>query len=92
MGYKKCGCGLSKIAYILVFIGAINWGLVGLGMLLGGSGWNVVKMILGGWPMIEGIVYLLVGVAGVMTLMGCKCKACKACQAGDMPMKAPGTM
>lgn len=49
-------------------IGGLNWGLVGLGGLMGGD-WNVVKMILGGMPMVESIVYLLVGVATVMMIM-----------------------
>ena len=37
---------LHTIAWILIIIGALNWGLVGLGGLLGGN-WNVVSMILG---------------------------------------------
>lgn len=50
-------------------IGGLNWGLVGLGGLMGGKDWNVVNMILGGMPMVESIVYLLVGVATVMMIM-----------------------
>ena len=53
-------------------MGGINWGLVGLGGLLG-SNLNVVNMILGGMPMIENIVYLLVGLATL-------CKALKMCK------------
>lgn len=59
---------MQKIARLLVVIGGLNWGLVGLGGLMGGD-WNVVKMILGGMPMVESIVYLLVGVATVMMIM-----------------------
>ncbi len=69
---------MSMIAKILVIIGGINWGLVGLGMLLGSmSNWNVVNMILGSVPVVEGIVYLLVGISAVMMIFGCKCKKCK---------------
>jgi len=93
----KCGCGydggrctVSWIIKILVVIGGINWGLVGLGMLMSGgdmSKLNVVHMLLGSWPMVEAIVYLLVGVAAIMKLFHCKCKKCMGactCNAGGM--------
>ncbi|MFA5095359.1 MAG: DUF378 domain-containing protein [Candidatus Paceibacterota bacterium] len=72
-----CGKGgvVSLIAGILVIIGGINWGLVGLGMLLGSlSNWNVVDIILGFSPTIEAIVYVLVGVSAIMLIFSCKCK------------------
>jgi uncharacterized membrane protein YuzA (DUF378 family) len=72
----KCMCTVALVTKILVIVGAINWGLVGVGGLFGGD-WNVVKMLLGSWPMVESIVYVLVGVAGVMSIFGCKCKTCK---------------
>lgn len=57
---------LSQITRVLVIIGGLNWGLVGLGMLLGSaSNWNVVAMIFGTWPMLLGLVYLLVGLSAV---------------------------
>lgn len=59
---------MQKISRLLVIIGGLNWGLVGLGMLMGGN-WNVVNMLLGSMPMVEGIVYLLVGIATVMMIM-----------------------
>lgn len=55
---------LAQIARILVIVGAVNWGLVGLGMLMG-SNWNVVNMILGSIPTLEALVYVLVGLSGV---------------------------
>ena len=60
---------MRKLAWILLIVGGLNWGLVGLGMLFGGMGWNVVNMILGGWPMVEGIVYLLVGISALWLMM-----------------------
>jgi uncharacterized membrane protein YuzA (DUF378 family) len=76
------GCGMHKLCGLLVFVGGLNWGLVGLGMLMGKmGGWNLVNMILGSWPMVEAIVYLLVGIAAVMMLVGCKCDKCKAAAA-----------
>ena len=88
---KGCGgkCTISKIAKVLIVIGAINWGLVGLGMLLGkGDAWNLVRMILGSMPALEAIVYVLVGVAGIASMFGCKCKTCMTCQAGPMQTNA----
>lgn len=62
-----------KIAGWLVIIGAINWGLVGLGNFLG-SDLNVVSMLLGSVPYAEDVVYVLVGLAGVKKLLkGGKC-------------------
>jgi hypothetical protein len=61
----------------LVIIGGINWGLVGLGMVLGkGSAWNVVNLLLNSVPTVEAIVYLLVGVSALLMIFGCKCKKC----------------
>ena len=57
-------------AWWLVLIGAINWGLVGLGYWLGGANWNIVSMILGTWPVVENLVYVLVGLSGVWLLWG----------------------
>ena len=76
-GVCKGGCMMSKIAKILVIVGGVNWGLVGLGMLLGkGDAWNVVHMIFGSMATLEGIIYVLVGVAAVMKIFGCKCHKC----------------
>lgn len=61
---------LTLIARILVIVGGLNWGLIGLGMLFSsGSSWNVINMIFGAWPMLEGILYLLVGVGAVIMLL-----------------------
>jgi len=57
-------------------IGALNWGLVGLGGFFGGD-WNVVHLLLGSVVWLESLVYVLVGLSAVMMLVGCKCKKCK---------------
>lgn len=62
---------LGTITCILVTIGALNWGLVGLGWLAGGADWNVVHMLLGSWMKLEAIVYVLVGLAGIYKLVKC---------------------
>ncbi len=55
---KKCNW-LDCTTDVLVLVGALNWGLVGLG------GWNVVNMVLGGWPGLERLVYVLVGLSAL---------------------------
>jgi uncharacterized membrane protein YuzA (DUF378 family) len=62
---------LKKVSWWLLIIGGINWGLVGLGGFFGGN-WNVVNMLLGSWPAVEWIVYVLVGISAVWCIFGCK--------------------
>lgn len=84
--HVKGGCAYSMIAKILVAVGGLNWGLVGLGMLTNSAeSWNVVNMLLGDWPVVEAIVYLLVGISAVVLLVGCRCKKCVAACATCMP-------
>jgi len=66
------------VSFGLLIVGGLNWGLVGLGQLLGGSGWNVVNMILGGIPVLEQLVYLLVGLSAVYLVVSHK-QTCKYC-------------
>lgn len=68
-------CTAHKIAWCLVIIGALNWGLVGAINL------NLVMKLLGAWPTVERVVYVLVGVAGLMMLGVGKC-----CMKGGMCM------
>lgn len=49
---------LHMVAFVLVIVGALNWGLVGLMNL------NVVEMLLGSTGLVS-IVYILVGLSGV---------------------------
>ena len=65
------------LAFVLVIVGALNWGLVGLGSLVQ-SDLNVVHMTLGSWPMVEWLVYLLVGI-GALILVATHKKDCRAC-------------
>ena len=69
---QKGSCGtLGTITWALVIIGALNWGLVGLGTLISGDEWNLVDMLLGQWPTVEAVVYLLVGISAVYSLASC---------------------
>lgn len=69
--------GLHMVSWVLIVVGALNWGLVGLGGFVGAN-WNLVSMILGSWPQLEWIVYLLVGIAGIYEIVNHK-KNCKMC-------------
>lgn len=51
---------IDKIAFILVIIGALNWGILGL------TDVNLVHVIFGTIaPILERIIYILVGVAAI---------------------------
>jgi len=69
---------LHVIAFILLAIGGLNWGLVGLSMLTGGGDWNVVHMLVGSSMDIEAVVYVLVGLSAAWLLVTHK-KACRDC-------------
>lgn len=65
---------LHMAAYLLVWIGAINWGLWGL------FNYNLVQSLLGSMPSLVKWVYVLVGVAGVYTIYShLILKDCKVC-------------
>lgn len=55
---------LDWLTLALVIVGALNWGLVGFGNLMNAN-WNLVNLIFGGFPTVEAIIYVLVGLAGL---------------------------
>jgi len=63
---------LHVVAYALLFVGGLNWGLVGLFQF------NLVMSLLGSWPMLENLIYILVGVSAVYLMVTHKgyCKYC----------------
>jgi len=64
---------LHVITFILVVVGGINWGLVGVN-----PSYNVVTMLLGNWPAVEQVAYILVGLSAVYLMVTHKgdCKTC----------------
>lgn len=50
---------MHMVGFVLVIVGALNWGLVAL------FDFNLVSAILGGYPMLERWVYILVGLSAV---------------------------
>jgi uncharacterized membrane protein YuzA (DUF378 family) len=59
----------ALIAHILVIIGGITWGLIGLGTIFGGADWNIIHRIFYMWPMVETLIYVLIGLAAVRAIM-----------------------
>lgn len=59
---------LDWASLVLVIIGAVNWGLVGLGTIsgTGRNAFNVVNLLLAPLsPQLEAIVYVIVGLSGL---------------------------
>jgi len=54
---------LDWIVFILVIVGALNWGLVGI------FGFDLVATIFGAMSMISRVVYSLVGISAVYMLV-----------------------
>ena len=63
---------LHVVTFWLVIVGALNWGLVGL------FGLNLVNVVFGSMPMVENLVYVLVGVSAVYRAFA-HFKDCKLC-------------
>lgn len=74
------GCKASTVGYYLVIVGAVNWGLVGIGHFFE-MNFNVVNLLLGTMPAVEALAYIIVGLSGVITFVGCCCATCKTCRA-----------
>ncbi len=53
---------LQKVCLVLTIVGAINWGLIGL------FDFNLVSTIFGNGSMLEKIIYILVGIAGIINI------------------------
>ena len=63
---------LHMVAFTLLIVGGLNWGLVAL------LNFNLVNMIFGSMPMLEKLVYILVGVSAVY-IASTHMSDCKAC-------------
>ena len=53
---------LQKVALVLTIIGAINWGLIGI------FDFNLVSFIFGDGTFLENMIYILVGIAGLINI------------------------
>ena len=61
---------LDVIAWILLVVGGLNWGLVALNF-------NVVEMIFGVGTGLTTLIYSLVGISAIYSLF--RCKSCSSC-------------
>lgn len=50
---------LDWIAFVLVIVGGLNWGLVGI------LNWDLVAKIFGSIPIVQKIIYILVGLSAL---------------------------
>lgn len=50
---------IDWLAFVLVIVGAVNWGLVGI------AGLDLVMLLFGSLPPLPNIVYAVVGLAGL---------------------------
>lgn len=76
------GKSLHMVTFLLVIVGGLNWLLVGL------LDMNIVNMVLGGMPMLERAVYVLVGLSAVYELIKHK-SSCIHCGAKAAPRETP---
>ncbi len=63
---------LHIVTFILVVVGALNWGLIGL------FSFNLVNLIFGTIPWLETLVYVLVGLSAIYEA-AIHTKSCKLC-------------
>ena len=54
---------LRKLAYVLVLIGALNWGFIGI------ADFDLVAFIFGTMSVLSRIVYTLVGLSGIWLII-----------------------
>lgn len=53
---------LQKIALVFTIIGAVNWGLIGL------LDFNLVSMLFGDASLLSNLIYIIVGVTGLVNI------------------------
>ena len=63
-------CSVHKVTWILIWLGALNWGLIGA------FNFNLLNALAGDRPIVERTLYVLVGFSALMMLMTGKCKMC----------------
>ena len=70
---NACCCPICKVVGLLVVLGAINWGLVGAFNM------NLVTRLVGAGTTPEKVIYIVIGVAGVVKILSCfiKCPGSK---------------
>ncbi|MBD3156322.1 DUF378 domain-containing protein [Candidatus Peregrinibacteria bacterium] len=67
---------LGTLAMFLTVVGALNWGLVGIGGFAE-TNLNLVNLIFGSMPTVELVVYILVGLSGLLVGWAHATKKCE---------------
>ena len=67
---------LDWCAWVLVIIGALNWGLVGF------FSYDLIATIFGSMSVISRVIYALIGLGGLYAIYMCV-KCCKACRKSE---------
>ncbi len=60
---------IGEVANWLLLVGGLNWGLSGVGSFAG-TNLNVVNLVIGSVPVVENVVYVLVGLSAIWALKG----------------------
>ena len=60
---------VDMVSKWLVVIGGLNWGLTGIGGFVK-TNLNVINLLLGKFPQVEWVVYILVGLSAAYSLLG----------------------
>ncbi len=66
---------LHMVTFSLLIVGGLNWGLWAL------FNFNLVNAVVGSWPTVEKLVYILVGVSAVY-IAATHMNDCKICSKG----------
>ena len=56
---------IDLLATILILVGALNWGVIGVSKMVGDKTYDLVTMVTPGYPMVENIIKIVVGVAAI---------------------------
>jgi hypothetical protein len=67
---------IHMVAFILLIIGGLNWLLYAFD-----ESYNLVGMIFGSMPVVEKVIYILIGLSAVYELVSHKAQ-CRACRSG----------
>lgn len=62
MEYKNV---IEILVAILIIAGALNWGVVGVSKMVGDKTYDLVTMVTPGYPMVENIIKIVIGVAAI---------------------------
>ncbi|MCY6958236.1 DUF378 domain-containing protein [Clostridium brassicae] len=54
---------IDKISFVLIIIGAINWGVIGL------FDKNLVNLLFSFAPLVERLIYILIGLSAINTIL-----------------------